>query len=68
MTLIYQSIYLFIHISNQLDIKLGQFTQELDLLQRKIKNRKEAILMKYSPKYGRQGNSKHTARILQCGI
>ena len=29
-------------ISNQLDIKLGQFTQELESVLRKIKNRKVA--------------------------
>ena len=31
-------------INNQLDIKLGPFTQELDVVQRKIKNRKAAGL------------------------
>ena len=44
-------------ISKQLDIKLGQFTQEdLDSLLRKIKNRKATGLMKYPKKYGRSGN------------
>ena len=43
-------------ISNQLDIKLGQFTQEkLDLVQRKIKNRKAIGLD--DMKYERLGNS-----------
>ena len=42
-------------ISNQLDIKLGQFTQEkLDLVLRKSKNRKAAELDKYPQKYERQ--------------
>ena len=36
-------------ISNQLDIKLGQFTQKLDLVLRKIKNRKAAGLDKIPP-------------------
>ena len=37
-------------ISNQLDIKLGQFTKEdLDLIQRKIKNRKTEGLHKIPP-------------------
>ena len=46
-------------ISNQLDIKLGQFTQEeLDSVLRKIKNRKAAGLdEKKTQKYGRPGNS-----------
>ena len=37
-------------ISKQLDIKLGQFTQELDLVLRKIKNRKAAGLDEIPPK------------------
>ena len=42
-------------ISNQLDIELGQFTQEeLKSVLRKIKNRR---LMKYSQKYRRPGDS-----------
>ena len=36
-------------ISKQLDIKLGQFTQELDSVQRKIKNRKAAGLDEILP-------------------
>ncbi len=45
-------------INNQLDIKLGQFTQEeLDVVLTKIKNRKIMILMKYHQKYGKRGNS-----------
>ena len=43
-------------ISKQLDIKLGQFTQEkLDSVLRKIE--KQQSLMKYSQKYGRPGIS-----------
>ena len=42
-------------ISNQLDIKLGWFTQKkLNLVLRKIKN-KQQVLMKYPEQYGRQG-------------
>ena len=45
-------------ISNQLDIKLGQFTQEeLDSVQRKIKNRKAVALDEILQKYGTPGNS-----------
>ena len=45
-------------ISKQLDIKLGPFTQEeLDLVLRKIKNRKAAGLDEIPPKYGRPDNS-----------
>ena len=33
------------NISNQLDIKLGQFTQELDLVVRKLKRGKLQVLM-----------------------
>ena len=36
-------------ISYQLDIKRGQFTQELNLVQRKMKNGKAVGLMKYPP-------------------
>ena len=36
-------------ISNQLDIKLGQFTQELVSVLRKIKNRKAAGLEEIPP-------------------
>ena len=45
-------------ISKQLNIKLGQFTQEeLDALLKKIKIEKQQGLMKYPQKYGRSGNS-----------
>ena len=46
-------------ISNQLDLKLGQFTpEELDSVLRKIKNRKAAGLDKNTPRsMGRPGNS-----------
>ena len=45
-------------IDNQLDIKLGQFTQEeLDSVLRKIKNRKAAGLDEIPQKYERPGNS-----------
>ena len=45
-------------ISKQLDIKLGQFTQEeLDSVLRKIKNRKAAGLDEIPQKYGKSGNS-----------
>ena len=45
-------------ISNQLDIKLGHFTQEeLDLVLRKIKNSNAAGLDVIPLVYGRQGNS-----------
>ena len=45
-------------ISNQLDIKLGQFTQEEpDSVLRKIKIEKQQGLMKYHQKYGKPGNS-----------
>ena len=45
-------------ICNQLDIKLGQFTQEeLDSVLRKIKNRKAAGLDEIPQKYGRPCNS-----------
>ena len=45
-------------INNELDIKLGQFTQEeLDSVLRKIKIGKEQGLVKYPQKYGTQGNS-----------
>ena len=45
-------------ISNRLHIKLGQFTQEeLDLVFRKIKNRKDTGSNEIPLKYGRQGNS-----------
>ena len=45
-------------ISNQLNIKLRQITQEeLDLVLRKILNIKLQGLMKYPQKYGRQENS-----------
>ena len=37
-------------ISNQLDIKLGQFTQE------ELDSGKQQGFMKYLQKYGRQGN------------
>ena len=44
-------------INSQLDIKLGQFTQdELNKVFKKIKNRKVAGPDKISQKYGRQGN------------
>ena len=36
-------------IDNQLDIKLGQFTQELDVVLTKIKNRKAAGLDEIPP-------------------
>ena len=36
-------------INNQLDIELGQFTQELNLVLRKIKNRKAAGLDEIPP-------------------
>ena len=43
-------------INNQLDIKLGQLTQEkLDEVQRKTSEL--LVLMKYQQKYERQGNS-----------
>ena len=47
------------NISNQLNIKLGQFTQELNLRKKKEKLKIEKLqgLMKYHQKYGRQGNS-----------
>ena len=45
-------------VSKQLDIKIGQFTQEeLDPVLRKIKNRNQQGFMKYSQKYERPGNS-----------
>ena len=44
-------------ISNQVDVKLGQFMQELVSVLRKIKNRKQLGLMKHPQKYGRSGNS-----------
>ena len=45
-------------ISNQLDIKLRQFTQkEVDSVLSKIKNWKAAGLDEIPQKYGRQGNS-----------
>ena len=45
-------------ISKQLDIKLGPFTQEeLDLVFRKIKNRKAAGLDEIPPEVGRPDNS-----------
>ena len=49
-------------ISNQLNIKQGQFTpEELDFVLRKIKNRKAARLDEIPTpthqKYGKQGNS-----------
>ena len=44
-------------ISNQLNIKLGQFTlEELNSVLRKNKLGKQQGLMKYSQKYGRPGN------------
>ena len=44
-------------ISKQLDIKLGPFTQELDSVLRKIKNRKAAGLDEIPPGSGRPENS-----------
>ena len=45
-------------ISNQLDIKLGQFMpEELDSVLRKIKNRKAAGLDEIPQKYGRPRNA-----------
>ena len=45
-------------INNQLDIKLGHFTQEeLYLVLRKRKNRKLPVLMKNIQKLGKQGIS-----------
>ena len=45
-------------ICKQLDIKLGQFTQEeLDSVLRKIKNRKAAGFDEIPQKYGRPGKS-----------
>ena len=45
-------------ISNQLEIKLGQFTQEeLDPILRKIKNKRAAVFAEILQKYGRPGNS-----------
>ena len=46
--------------SNQLDIKLGQFTpEEFDLIQKKKINKigKQQVLMKYLQKYGRPWDS-----------
>ena len=43
-------------ISNHLDMKLGQLTQE-ELDSEKIKIGKQQGLMKYPQKYGRPGNS-----------
>ena len=43
--------------AKELDIKLGQFMQELDLVLRKIKIGKLQGLMKCAQKYERQGNS-----------
>ena len=44
--------------NNQLDIKLGHFTQEeLDVVLKLLKTRKLPVLMKYHQKYGTQGNS-----------
>ena len=52
-------------ISKQLDIKLGLFTQEeLDLVLRKIKNRKATGLMKYPQKCRRPENS--TTLLRHC--
>ena len=45
-------------ISKQLDINLGQFTQEeLDSVLRKLKIEKQQGLVKSPQKYGRPGNS-----------
>ena len=43
-------------ISKQLDIKLGQFTQELNSVLKKLRIEKQQGLMKYPQKYGRPGN------------
>ena len=47
-------------ISKPLDIKLGQYTQELDSVlkkKKKLKIEKQQGMMKYPQKYGRPGNS-----------
>ena len=44
-------------INNQLDIRLRQFTPELDVVVRKLKAGKLLVLIKYLQKYRRQGNS-----------
>ena len=44
-------------INEQFDIKLGQFTQELDSVLKKLKIEKHQGLMKYPQKYERLGNS-----------
>ena len=43
-------------ISNQSDIKLGQFMQELNSVQTKIKNRKAAVWWNTPQKYVRPGH------------
>ena len=54
-------------IDNQLDIKLGQFTQEeLDLVLAKIKNRKAADLDEIPPEVWKTGRP--TAPIVPCRI
>ena len=57
-------------ISNQLDIKLEQFTQELDIALRKIKSRKAAGLDKIPTEIWKKKKEirRHTAPILQRSI
>ena len=58
-------------INNQLDIKLGQFTQEHDVVLRKIKSRKAAGLNKILPTTRSMEDKeiqRLTALILQCRI
>ena len=51
-----------------LDIKLGQFMQELDSVLRKTKNRKAAGLDEIPPEVWKTRELRHPAPILSCRI